>query len=154
MFAYGFTLIELVMVIVILGVLAAVALPKFLDLGSSARIASINALQGAIKTSANNIHAACAVNSGCSISARIGSVTLDGKSYGLNYGWIGAGTGINTGLIDDAIVYSGFSVSISNPYTTFKLNSAPNPNTCSVTYGNAWGTIDTLYTLTTQTSGC
>jgi len=46
----GFTLIELIVVIVILGVLSAVALPKFVDLGSSARTASIQALAGSVKT--------------------------------------------------------------------------------------------------------
>ena len=46
----GFSLIELVMVIVILGILAAFALPKFSDLSSSARIATLDGIAGAMKS--------------------------------------------------------------------------------------------------------
>ena len=44
----GFTLIELVMVIVILGVLAAVAVPKFVDLSGDARAAAVKGVAGAL----------------------------------------------------------------------------------------------------------
>jgi MSHA pilin protein MshA len=49
----GFTLIELVVVITILGILAAFAVPKFIALDSQARIATINGLAGSVKSAAS-----------------------------------------------------------------------------------------------------
>ena len=54
----GFTLIELVMVIVVLGILAAVALPKFVDLSNEASTATVKSFAGAISSaSAANLAA-------------------------------------------------------------------------------------------------
>jgi MSHA pilin protein MshA len=53
----GFTLIELVVVITILGILAAIALPKFAALQAEARVAKMNAALGSIKAAATMAHA-------------------------------------------------------------------------------------------------
>jgi MSHA pilin protein MshA len=52
----GFTLIELVIVIVILGILAATAAPRFMDIQKDARISSIQGLHGAVRSAVNMVY--------------------------------------------------------------------------------------------------
>jgi MSHA pilin protein MshA len=55
----GFTLIELIVVIVILGILAAFAVPRFMGLENEARVAAVNSLMGSLKSTAAMAHGIC-----------------------------------------------------------------------------------------------
>ncbi len=154
----GFTLIELVIVIVILGILAAVAIPKFISLQREARIAVVDSYYSTVRSGANLVFAKMAAaglhtdNAACvnlasgATNAAQNNAVCDVGGEGVNtvYGYPAAAENSLRPLFDDLPSRWTFAGG------TAQLDGIA---TCSVAYTAPAG-AGGRPTITRDTSGC
>jgi MSHA pilin protein MshA len=139
----GFTLIELVMVIVILGILAATALPKFVDMTKSARESTLKGLVGAINGAKSIVKAGYLIAPAATVNLSDGTTVAVVTATGATQGYpLATALGIGA-AIDFSSDFTASYATTGGNVATFTLKT-----NCYVTYTEATG-------LTAETvSGC
>ena len=144
----GFTLIELVVVITIIAILAAVALPRLIDVQKDARSAKANAMFGSIRSATALAKARCELDIAGNIAGTFvcnasgGYATMDGVAVTMinkyptaDANGVLAAAAINPAA--DGLDISGAGGSGAGVNFTLDVVGAPSPTTCRISYTSA-----------------
>lgn len=147
----GFTLIELIIVIVILGILAVTAAPKFINLQGDARTSTVDGLKGAVQAASSMAYSKAIIAGQDKLAS--GSATINGTSVALVYGYPAATAGGIALVIDASSAdWTGTVAGTTYVLTPAGMTSGAGA-TCKVTYTQATSASAAAGT-TVDTSGC
>jgi MSHA pilin protein MshA len=171
----GFTLIELIIVIVILGLLAVTAAPKFIDIQSDAKASTIEGVKAALQGGSKLVFAKSAIagkqKNATGGTAADSQVTIGGLTVETNFGYPSAAsfTAIRTATLasTDVAAFAELDESdwdlttgtVSFTITPQGISAAVAPATgaadtrCQITYTNSTDANDTP-DIVTATGGC
>lgn len=138
----GFTLIELVVVITILGILAAFAVPRFIALEGKAREAAVNGLAGSVRSASALAHGMWLASSSPA------TIAMDGTTITITNGYPSTADVVNT-LADT----TGFTTAVASGTTTFTKTGAATAATCKVDYTPS-ATVGVSPTIAATVTGC